>query len=83
MFDQITHGGGRCGRVMLLPKNLLYSGWSNSEIEYYDMSKRKEGQAHGQYTLEIKLEAVRLLNAGQVVSVTAKILVVPTQTLGN
>jgi transposase len=47
------------------------------------MSKRKDGQARGQYTLEFKLEAVRLVKGGQAVPVTAKILGVPTQTLGN
>lgn len=47
------------------------------------MSKRKDGQARGQYTLEFKLEAVRLVKGGQAVPVTAKIVGVPTQTLGN
>lgn len=47
------------------------------------MSKRKDGQARGQYTLEFKLEAVRLVKGGQAVPVTAKILGLPTQTLGN
>jgi transposase len=47
------------------------------------MSKRKDGQARGQYTLEYKLEAVRLVKGGQSVPVTAKILGVPVQTLGN
>ncbi len=47
------------------------------------MSKRKDGQARGQYTLEYKLEAVRLVKGGQAVPVTAKILGVPAQTLGN
>ena len=47
------------------------------------MSKRKDGRAGGQYTLEFKLEAVRLVKGGQAVPVTAKILGVPTQTLGN
>ncbi len=47
------------------------------------MSKRKDGQARGQYTLEYKLEAVRLVKGGQSVPVTAKILGVPAQTLGN
>jgi len=47
------------------------------------MSKRKDGTARGKYTLEFKMEAVRLVNSGQAVSVTAKILGVPTQTLGN
>lgn len=47
------------------------------------MSKRKDGQARGRYTLEFKLEAVRLVKGGQAVPVTAKILGVPMQTLGN
>ncbi len=47
------------------------------------MSKRKDGHARGKYTLEFKLEAVRLVKGGQAVPVTAKILGVPTQTLGN
>ena len=47
------------------------------------MSKRNDGQPRGKYTLEFKLEAVRLVKGGQVVPVTAKILGVPAQTLGN
>ena len=47
------------------------------------MSKRNYGQARGKYTLEFKLEAVRLVEGGQAVPVTAKILGVPVQTLGN
>ena len=47
------------------------------------MSKRNDGQARGKYTLEFELEAVRLVKGGQAVPVTAKILGVPTQTLGN
>ena len=47
------------------------------------MSKRKDGQARGKYTLEFKLEAVRLVKGGQAVPVTAKILGVPVQTLGS
>lgn len=47
------------------------------------MSKRKDGQARGKYTLEFKLEAVRLVKGGQSVPVTGKILGVPAQTLGN
>ena len=47
------------------------------------MSKRKDGQARGRYTLEFKLEAVRLVKGGQAVPVTAKVLGVPVQTLGN
>ena len=43
----------------------------------------KRRQARGKYTLEFKLEAVRLVKGGQAVPVTAKILGVPTQTLGN
>ena len=47
------------------------------------MSKTKDGQTRGRYTLEFKLEAVRLVKGGQAVPVTAKILGVPAQTLGN
>ena len=47
------------------------------------MSKRKDGHARGKYTLEFKLEAVRLVKGGQAVPVTSKILGVPVQTLGN
>ena len=35
------------------------------------------------YTLEVKLEAVRLVQSGQAKAVTAKILRVPAPTLGN
>jgi len=38
------------------------------------MSKRKGGQAQGKYTLEFKMEAVRLVKGAQAVPVTAKIL---------
>jgi hypothetical protein len=37
-------------------------------------SKRKDGQERGKYTLEFKLEAVRLVKGGQALPVTAKIL---------
>ena len=47
------------------------------------MSKRNDGQARGRYTLEFKLEAARLVKGGQAVPVTAKVLGVPVQTLGN
>jgi transposase-like protein len=47
------------------------------------MSKKIDGQARGKYTLEFKLEAVRLVKGGQTVSVTAKILGIPSQTLDN
>ncbi len=47
------------------------------------MSKRKDGQPRGRYTLEFKLEAVRLVKAGQAAAVTAKVLGMPKQTLEN
>jgi transposase-like protein len=47
------------------------------------MSKRIDGQARGKYTLEFKLEAVRLVKAGQAASATAKVLGIPNQTLDN
>ena len=47
------------------------------------MSKSDDGYARGKYTLEFKLEAVRLVAGGQGVPVTAKILGIPVQTLGN
>ena len=47
------------------------------------MSKRKDGNTRGKYTLEFKQEAVRLVKGGQSVPVTGKILGVPVQTLGN
>lgn len=47
------------------------------------MGKRNQVQPRGRYTLEYKLEAVRLVKGGQAVPVTAKILGVPAQTLGN
>ncbi len=47
------------------------------------MSKRKDGQARGKYTLKFKLEAVRLVKGGQTAAVMAKILGVPEQSLGN
>src|SRR5665647_1674112 len=47
------------------------------------MSKRKDGQERGKYTLEFKLEAVRIVKGGQAVSVTAKVLGIPNQTLDN
>ena len=45
------------------------------------MSKRKDGQPRGKYTLEFKLEAVRLVKGGQAAAVTAKVLGMPKQTL--
>lgn len=40
-----------------------------------------EAKRRARYTLEFKLEAVRLVKGGQVVAVTAKVLGVPKQTL--
>lgn len=47
------------------------------------MSKRKDGQDRGKYTLEFKLEAVRLVKGGQAMPVTAKILSVPRKHLAT
>jgi transposase-like protein len=47
------------------------------------MSKRDEVKHRARYTLEFKLEAVRLVKAGQEASVTARVLGVPKATLGN
>ena len=47
------------------------------------MSKRKDGQVRGKYTLEFKMEAVRPVKGGQSVPDTAKILAVSVQALGN
>jgi transposase-like protein len=47
------------------------------------MSKRKDGQPRGKYTLEFKLEALRLVKGGQAAAVTAKVLGIPKQTLEN
>ena len=42
-----------------------------------------ESKLRARYTLEFKLEAVRLVKVGQVVAATAKILGIPKQTLEN
>ena len=47
------------------------------------MSKRSDGQPRGRYTLEFKMEAVRLVKGGQASAVTAKVLGMPKQTLEN
>lgn len=47
------------------------------------MGKRIDGQPRGRYTLEFKLEALRLVKGGQAGAVTAKVLGVPKQTLDN
>ena len=47
------------------------------------MSKKDESKHRARYTLEFKLEALRLVKGGQEASVTARILGVPKQTLSN
>jgi transposase-like protein len=47
------------------------------EIEMNELKPR------ARYTLEFKLEAVRLVKGGQVAAATAKILGIPKQTLEN
>jgi transposase-like protein len=42
-----------------------------------------ESRRRARYTLEFKLEAVRLVKGGQVAAVTAKVLGIPKQTLEN
>ena len=42
-----------------------------------------ESKPRARYTLEYKLEAVRLIKGGQVSAVTAKTLGIPKQTLEN
>ena len=42
-----------------------------------------ESKRRARYTLEFKMEAVRLVKGGQVAAVTAKILGIPKQTLEN
>ena len=42
-----------------------------------------ELKRRARYTLEFKLEAVRLVRGGQVAAVTAKVLGIPKQTLEN
>jgi transposase-like protein len=47
------------------------------------LSKKDEAKRRARYTLEYKLEAVRLVKSGQEASVTARVLGVPKQTLSN
>lgn len=47
------------------------------------MSKRNDGQARGKYTLKFKLEAMRPVKGWQAAPVTARILGVAMQTLGD
>ena len=42
-----------------------------------------ESKRRARYTLEFKMEAVRLFKGGQVAAVTAKVLGIPKQTLEN
>ena len=42
-----------------------------------------EAKPRARYTLEFKLEALKLIEGGQVAAVTAKILGIPKQTLEN
>jgi transposase len=42
-----------------------------------------ESKPRARYTLEFKMEAVRLVRGGQVAAVTAKVLGIPKQTLEN
>ncbi len=41
------------------------------------MRRRIDGQAPGKYTLEFKLEVVRLVKGGQAAAVTGKVLGIP------
>jgi len=47
------------------------------------MGKKDEAKRRARYALEFKLEAVRLVKAGQEASVTARVLGIPKQTLSN
>ena len=47
------------------------------------MGKKDESNRRARYTSAFKLEAVRLVKAGQEASVTARVLGVPKQTLSN
>jgi transposase len=47
------------------------------------MSRRKGTQVRGKYTQAFMREAVRLVKGGQPVAVTAKVLGMPSQALGN
>lgn len=47
------------------------------------MSKQEDKRHRAKYTLEFKLEAVRLVRAGQSVGMTAKVLGIPKASLSN
>lgn len=49
----------------------------------FEEKEMNESKLRARYTLEFKLEAVRLVKGGQVLAVTAKILGIPKQTLEN
>ena len=48
-----------------------------------EMSKQESKSRRARYTLEFKLEAVRLVEGGQDAAVTARVLGIPKSTLGN
>ena len=47
------------------------------------MGKTEDVRRRAKYTLEFKLEALRLVKAGQEASVTARVLGIPKASLGN
>ena len=47
------------------------------------MSKQDDKRRRAKYTLEVKLEALRLVKAGQDAAVTSRVLGIPKATLGN
>ena len=47
------------------------------------MCKQDDKRRRAKYTLEFKLEAVRLVKGGQDTAVTARVLGIPKATLGN
>jgi len=47
------------------------------------MSKQDDKRRRAKYTLEFKLEALRLVKAGQDAAVTSRVLGIPKATLGN
>ena len=51
--------------------------------DQFEEKEINESKPRARYTLEFKLEAVRLVKGGQVAAVTAKILGIPKQTLEN
>ena len=47
------------------------------------MNKQDDKRRRAKYTLEFKLEAVRLVKGGQDATVTSRVLGIPKATLGN